>query len=107
MSIVTGKVEHYLPFKKRIYLQITSLAICTSLVVLTLIFMVFSLNARGFVDPSHKLLYSETVSKWADEGGIFDANTLWGQIPNIFHVIITNTFDEMVYRPIAKKLAKF
>ena len=47
------------------------------------------------------------MSKWAEEGGIFDANTLWGQIPNIFHVVVTNAFDEMIYRPLAKKLAKF
>lgn len=74
--------------------------------VLTLIFMVLSLNARGFIDPSHKLFYFEQISSWADKGGIFDANTMWGQIPNIFHVVITNVFDEVIYRPIAKKLAK-
>ncbi len=75
--------------------------------ILTLIFMVLSLNARGFIDPSHKFFYFEEISAWADKGGIFDANTLWGQIPNIFHVVITNVFDEVLYRPIAKKLAKF
>ena len=68
--------------------------------------MVYSLNARGFIDPTHKFFFSETVSGWAEEGGIFDANTMWGQIPNIFHVVITNVFDEMIYRPVAKKLAK-
>jgi len=42
----------------------------------------------------------------AVKDGIFDANTNWGQIPNILHVIIINIFDESIYRPIAKKLAK-
>lgn len=59
----------------------------------TLIFIVYSLNARGFIDPEHKLFYSETVSSWAASGGIFDSNTLWGQIPNIVHVLVTNGFD--------------
>ena len=58
MSIVTGKIEYYLTFKKLIYLKVVSFTICASLVVLTLVFMVFSLNARGFIDPTHKLFYS-------------------------------------------------
>lgn len=69
--------------------------------------MILSLNARGFVDPTHKLLYFETISSWASHGGIFDANTWYGQIPNLFHVIFTNLFDEQFYRPLAKKLTLF
>ena len=68
--------------------------------------MILSLNARGFVDPNHKLLYFETLSSWAAPGGIFDAQTWWGQVPNLVHVIVTNVFDENVYRPLAKKLTK-
>lgn len=63
------------------------------MMVLTLIFIVYSLNARGFIDPDHKLFYSETVSSWAAAGGIFDSKTFRGQIPNIIHVIVTNGFD--------------
>jgi hypothetical protein len=55
--------------------------------------MILSLNARGFVDPNHKLLYFETLSSWAAPGGIFDASTWWGQVPNLVHVIVTNVFD--------------
>lgn len=72
----------------------------------TLVFVVYSLNARGFIDPDHKLFYSEIVSSWAAPGGIFDSKTFWGQIPNIVHVFVTNGFDENVYRPTVKKLAK-
>lgn len=61
--------------------------------VLTLVFMVYSLNARGFIDPDHKLFYSETVSSWAAKDGIFDSETYWGQIPNIVHVLVINVFD--------------
>lgn len=59
----------------------------------TLVFIVYSLNARGFIDPDHKLFYSETVSSWAGPGGIFDSKTLKGQIPIIIHVVVTNGFD--------------
>lgn len=55
--------------------------------------MILSLNARGFVDPDHKLLYFESISSLAAKGGIFDAETWWGQIPNLIHVLVTNVFD--------------
>jgi hypothetical protein len=77
------------------------------MMIVTLAFIVYSLNARGFIDPQHKLFYSERVSMWAKEGGIFDRNTNYGQIPNIIHVIVTNAFDENIFRPIVKKLTKF
>ena len=107
VSSTTGKIEYYLPLKKRIGLAIISNSICFAELLLTIIFMVYSLNARGFIDPDHKLFYSETISGWASPDGIFDKETGWGQIPNIVHVIVLNSFDEMVYRPISRKLAKF
>ena len=107
VSPVTGQVEYYLSLKDRIILHLASNAVFISITILTMIFMVFSLNLRGFINPEHKLFYSEYFSSLAATDGIFDANTMWGQIPNIFHVVVTNGFDEMVYRPLAKKLAKF
>ncbi len=38
---------------------------------------------------------------------MFDANTAWGQIPNLVHVLVTNVFDEQIYRPLAKKFTKY
>lgn len=61
--------------------------------VASIVFMILSLNARGFVDPDHKLLYFESISAWAAPGGIFDAQTWWGQVPNLVHVLVTNVFD--------------
>ena len=107
ISPVTGQAEHILPLKQRIMLQIASNTVFLSITIITMVFMVLSLNLRGFIDPEHKLFYSEKLSSLAAPGGIFDANTNWGQIPNILHVLITNAFDEMVYRPLAKKLSKF
>lgn len=107
MSLVTGQVEYYLSLKTRLLLGIASNALCILMLLGTLIFIVYSLNARGFIDPHHKLFYSETVSSWAGPGGIFDSNTIMGQIPIIVHVVVTNGFDENVYRRVVKNLAKF
>lgn len=92
-SIVTGQIEYHLPLRLKILLNVASNFICFAMMMLTLIFIVYSLNARGFIDPEHKLFYSETVSSWAALGGIFDSTTLYGQIPNIVHVLVTNGFD--------------
>ena len=69
--------------------------------------MVLSLNARGYVDEDHKIIYFESISAWAREGGLFDMNTNWAQIPNLVHVLVTNIFDEQIYRPLVKKFTKF
>jgi hypothetical protein len=77
----------------KILLYATSYGICFVMILITLAFIVLSLNARGFIDPQHKLFYSNHVSSWAQKNGIFDRNTNWSQIPNIFHVIVTSGFD--------------
>ena len=107
ISAVTGRAEYELSLKDMVLLRLSSEAVFVSITIITMVFMVISLNLRGFIDPEHKLFYSETLSGMAAPGGIFDANTTWGQIPNIFHVLVTNGFDEVVYRPLAKKLAKY
>ncbi len=43
----------------------------------------------------------------AKEGGLFDSNTAWGQIPNLIHVLVTNVFDEAIYRPLSKRFTKY
>lgn len=93
--------------KMRVFIILVSNLACLSMIAGTLVFVVYSLNARGFIDPHHKLFYSETVSGWAKSGGIFDSQTFWSQIPNIIHVVVTNGFDENFYRPIVKKISKF
>ena len=75
------------------YYHFISIGTCVLLSIGSIFFMILSLNARGFVDPDHKLLYFESISQWAATGGIFDANTWYAQIPNLIHVIVTNGFD--------------
>lgn len=82
-----------MPFKEKIQYYFISIGTCFLISLGSIFFMILSLNARGFVDPDHKLLYFETISSWAAPGGIFDASTWWGQVPNLVHVLVTNVFD--------------
>lgn len=72
-SKVTGQLEFHLPFKLKLLFGAISNFLCLSMMILTLVFIVYSLNARGFIDPEHKFFYSELVSSWAKRGGIFDS----------------------------------
>jgi hypothetical protein len=93
-------------FKMKALLLVASYSLSILMMLGTLAFIVYSLNARGFIDPQHKLFYSQTISGWAKPGGIFDRATFMGQIPNIVHVFVTNGFDENIYRPTVKWLGK-
>ena len=93
ISPVTGKREWYLPNKEKFQFYFISIGACLLFSLISIVWMILSLNARGFVDPNHKLLYFETFSSWAAPGGIFDAQTWWGQVPNLVHVIVTNVVD--------------
>ena len=84
-----------------------SFFVCGGVLAATLYFMVLSLNARGFVDSNHKFLYFDWISGWAQPGGLFDSRTAWGQIPNLVHVLVTNVFDEQIYRPLTKRFTRY
>jgi len=62
-----------LPLKEKLQYYFISVGTCFLISVASIFFMILSLNARGFVDPDHKLLYFESISSWAAKGGIFDA----------------------------------
>lgn len=106
-SKISGQRELYVPLLQKVWRHCVSIGMCITVLIGTLIFMVLSLNARGFIDERHKFLYSSTISGWAQAGGIFDASTGWGQIPNLIHVLVINVFDEVIYRPLAKKFTKY
>lgn len=101
LSPVTGEMEQHKGLLLRAYLLFQTCFLLTTVMVPAIIFMVLSLNARGFIDPSHKLLFWENISGWAKPGGLFDSQTNMALIPIIVHAIITNALDELVYRPIA------
>jgi len=56
-SPVTGTPEQYQTWPIKILLILKTIAILGPVMVLAILFMVLSLNARGFIDPDHKLLY--------------------------------------------------
>lgn len=57
ISPITGEMEETIGIPLKIFFYVRSWLILLPLVIVTLYFMIFSLNARGFIDPSHKLLY--------------------------------------------------
>lgn len=100
-SPVTGTSEQFHSLPLKFFLFGRTCLILSLIIVPAVLFMVLSLNVRGFIDPSHKLLYWEGISAWAQPGGIFDARTNFSLIPIILHVVITNGIDEHLYRPVA------
>jgi hypothetical protein len=100
-SLVTGELEDYHPFLQRLYLFGRTWLILTPMIILAILFMIFSLNIRGCIDKNHKLLYWPSVAALAEPGGIFDSRTNYAFIPIIFHAIFINFIDEFVYRPLA------
>lgn len=93
ISPITGEMEETIGIPLKIFFYVRSWLILLPLVIVTLFFMIFSLNARGFIDPSHKLLYWEGVSSMASAGGIFDANSNKAILIVIIHVVFTNLLD--------------
>lgn len=57
-SDVSGKLEIHLSMKLKILLRTISGLICFAMMLIAFNFLIFSLNARGFIDPYHKLFYS-------------------------------------------------
>jgi hypothetical protein len=57
-SMISGQRELYVPLLQKAWRYCVSVTICVTILVGTLIFMVLSLNARGFIDDKHKFLYS-------------------------------------------------
>lgn len=49
-SRISGQMEQYVPLLQKIWRHFLSAAVCSSVLLATLYFMVLSLNARGFVD---------------------------------------------------------
>ncbi len=61
--------------------------------IITLVFLVLSLNARGMVDPTHKIIHVEWLSSMAEPDGVFDASTNYAFIPILLHTIVLNFLD--------------
>lgn len=98
ISVVTGEKEAFIPFWTKVRLHLVSWAKIIPLIILTLAFMILSLNVRGFVDSSHKLLYWKFFSQLSEPGHIFDKKSRLAGFVMFLHVVIINYVDENIYR---------
>ena len=59
------------------------------LILVTIIFLIVSLNVRGYVDVGHSAIFIYELHKWSMPGYIFDKTSSWRfLIPSTIHVII-------------------
>ena len=68
---------------------------------MTNIILILSLNIRGYVDENH-IFYIGFLSRLADEGAIFDKNSVRGNITTFAHVLILY-YISMYYAGVSKK----
>lgn len=85
---VSGEKVLIYSSKKRFLRYLESFLISVPILALTLAFLFFSLNLRGYVSEDHPSIYLASISALAQDGAIFDQNAFMGNIPVLFHVIV-------------------
>jgi len=98
---VSGIKVFLYPQSKRILRYMESFLISLPILVCTLLFLIFSLNLRGYVSPDHSYFYIEYISSFSQDGALFDQNSLMANIPVLFHVIVLFNIN-MFYSSISK-----
>ena len=58
----------------RIFRYFVNFFICLPYLIFTIFLLVLSLNIRGYVPESHRIIYFENLSNLSNEGEIFDKN---------------------------------
>ncbi|CBJ25617.1 conserved unknown protein [Ectocarpus siliculosus] len=117
ISPVTGEKERYYPTHKRLMRYCESVVVTTAMLLVALVFMICSLNLQGYmvlpegdsVTAIESWFYVPWLSKFAEEGGAFDANGYYrGYIPaslgaTVIHVLCIQNWNK-VYRTVATHL---
>lgn len=85
---ITGEKVFIYPQKKRFLRYFESLMVTLPILALTLGFLMFSLNLRGYVSSDHTFLYYEPIASMAEEGALFDPNSSMANIPVLLHVLV-------------------
>ena len=85
---VSGNKTFTYPQSKRFLRYLESFLISLPFLAVTLLFLIFSLNLRGYVSPDHPIVYIPSISALASDGGLFDQNSFMANIPVLFHVIV-------------------
>lgn len=101
-SPVTGKMEKYFPAWKRRIRYVISFLISLPFLCLGVGAMILSLNLNGYIHDRESPIYFQSLSKYAEPGGIFAAdNEYYGwMIPTISHSIVINMINKL-YRFVA------
>ena len=102
---VSGNKLLIYPQSKRILRYLESFLISLPILLCTLLFLVFSLNLRGYVSKDHPTLYIEFISNFSKDGEMFDQNSFMANIPVLFHVIVLFNIN-MFYSNISKWTSK-
>lgn len=101
----TGMFESYFPTRKRLVQYLISVIKLLPILVFTFLFLVCSLNVRGFVLKEHKYIYIEKLSVLAEKGNVFEKGSLKGIIPTILHVVLISIISSY-YKEICSQTTK-
>ena len=85
----------------RFYRYFQSFLISLPILLLTVLFLIFSLNLRGYVSKDHVYLYMSSISSFSDPNELFDQNSPMANIPVFLHVMVLFLIN-MLYSSISK-----
>ncbi|KAL3923734.1 MAG: hypothetical protein SGILL_001484 [Bacillariaceae sp.] len=110
ISPVTLKEETYYPPLRRKFLYAFSAAISTIMLSIAFLVMILSLNLQGYIQPKHAWVYHPfhfpTLAQYANEGAIFDPESLRCYIPVVLHAVSIFCLNQ-IYRKVARRLTEF
>ena len=85
---VSGTKLLIYPQSKQLIRYLQSFLVSLPILAITLLFLVFSLNLRGYVSPDHAWLYIQSISSFSNTDELFDQNSYMANIPVLLHVIV-------------------
>jgi anoctamin-10 len=110
ISPVTHKEEIFYPPYKRKLKYVVSAAVTALMLSVAFFIMIISLNLQGYIRPKHAWtrhpFYFATLAAFADEGALFDANSMKSYIPVVLHSAGIFSLNK-VYRKVATWLTEF
>ncbi|KAL3918177.1 MAG: hypothetical protein SGILL_004361 [Bacillariaceae sp.] len=110
ISPVTLKEEIHYPLWKRKLKYVVSAAVSSIMLSIAFCVMILSLNLQGYIQPKHVMdfhpFHFKDLAKFANEGAIFDPNSLGAYIPVVLHAVSIFCLNQ-IYRKVATWLTEF
>ncbi|KAL4432748.1 hypothetical protein ABPG74_011569 [Tetrahymena malaccensis] len=106
IDYVTGQKDLHFPFKRRLVRYIIGGIKLFPFITAAILFLIVSLNIRGYVDPDHEFLFIKVLYDQSQAGGFFDKSVGWRKLlATILHV---NIFQKLngFYRAVAEETCK-